>query len=218
MQLPYALAITALIGGLGWLVAAIQPSGPAHALVAYVQERSDQSQDAVAGIASATQTTLPLMQRLSKPQDSGVKAINLSEKSLIGVKQQIKIADVQNLWGTFQNDATLQGRLNTMTPVAYVIYESFNDSFEEATVTIGYEASALMGSVAATERIEPGRYEQLLAPKVYADERFNSAWSGIRYSDELEAVVEVHAFNANGDITSSQLLAYYQNPKEGAVQ
>ncbi|CAA0109783.1 Uncharacterised protein [BD1-7 clade bacterium] len=151
MQLPYAVAITALIGGLGWLVAAIQPSGPAHALVTFVQNRGDQSHDAAAGIVSATQTTLPLMQRLSKPQDLGVRAINLSGKFLIGVKQQVQIADVQSLWGTFQNDSTLQGQLNTMTPVAYVICRSFNDSFEEATVTIGYEASALMGSAAAIE-------------------------------------------------------------------
>ncbi|WDE07411.1 lipase chaperone [Thalassomonas viridans] len=129
--------------------------------------------------------------------------------SIAGITLRLKLSEVTTVWQTFNQAQALHNRLKAQPENVYVLYRQFSGDFQQADITIGYDAKMLSGADNSIQ-LDPGRYTTLLPSGKYNEHQLLQAWQKINYLKTPHSVVEIHRLNPAGEAKSTQMLVSYQ--------
>lgn len=131
-----------------------------------------------------------------------------NEIKLVGISRDIKLINISALWQSFEMTNTIQNGLKDNPKKVYVYYRNFRSNYQEAEVTIGYDASLFKNPAATTSIINSG-YQSLLNKGAYSNSKLLVAWQDIDYQKKVKAVLEIHYLDSNAVPRQSELLVKY---------
>lgn len=127
---------------------------------------------------------------------------------LVGISRDIKLTNISGLWQSFEMDNPIQNGLKDNPKKVYVYYRNFRSNYQEAEVTIGYDASLFKNPAATTSIINSG-YQSLLNKGAHPNSKLLAAWQDIDYQKKVKAVLEIHYLDSSAMPVQSELLVKY---------
>lgn len=185
MKLFASILTTAVITGSVWGLVVLQPAMADSTQQAQINnESSDVSRDA--------------------------KRRGTSQQYLRGVTKTISLESLPKLWREFDRKLVEPDKLPDNLGRIVVLYQNLNSDFTEAQVTIGYpaEKSPLASDLVAFPAIEEA--ELLMHRGQHSESELIDAWGRINFQKPVDALVEIHYLNSQGQPESSQLSVYYK--------
>ncbi|SFC12833.1 hypothetical protein [Pseudoalteromonas denitrificans] len=131
---------------------------------------------------------------------------NINDLIIVGSSSTIDISEVENFWLTLNKNTSLQNRVNKISPKTYTLYTDFNTNYSQAKVTIGYDIKDIEPAIDKNYKVPVGDYKIVLSPAKYSQEILFDTWEKLDYQRTIEAVLEEHIVNANGEIISVSVL------------
>lgn len=192
MKLIGSLITTTVIVGLVWSVA--------YAQIDLTKEDSN----VVKNPPAPQESKLPEATALSISNSQTRLKLNIS-----GVSDRILLADIDELWQTFNNSALLHGKLVKQPNKVYVYYRNFEQDYLSADVSIGYADSLLGDSSFPLKRLY-GNYATLLKRGSHTTSELAKAWQEIDYRQPVTSIVEIHYLGDHSQSVASELLIQYR--------
>ena len=153
--------------------------------------------------------------KASANASSDEKQKEVSQQYLDGVTETLPLESVGTLWGDFEHIIAEQNKLPANWDTIIVLYQSLNSDFTEATVTIGFPSTnnsatshSATNNLVALPAIE--KAQLLLKRGKYSEPELIDAWQQINFQRQVDALVEIHYLNTQGEPESSQLSVYYK--------
>ncbi|WP_333002165.1 hypothetical protein [Vibrio coralliilyticus] len=139
-----------------------------------------------------------------------VKRGDTPQQYLRGVTKTISLESLPSLWREFDSKLVESDKLPDNLDRIVVLYQELNSDFTEAQVTIGYptEKSPLASDLVALPAIEQA--ELLMHRGQHSESELMDAWGRINFQKSVDALVEIHYLNSQGQPESSQLSVYYK--------
>lgn len=192
MKLIGSLITTTVIVGLVWSVA--------YAQIDLTKEDSN----VVKNPPAPQESKLPEATALALSDSQTRLKLNIS-----GVSDRILLADIDELWQTFNNIALLHGKLVKQPNKVYVYYRNFEQDYLSADVSIGYADSLLGDSSFPLKRLD-GNYATLLKRGSHTTSELAKAWQKIDYRQPVASIVEIHYLGDHSQSVASELLIQYR--------
>lgn len=207
MGLANSIIVTGIIVAAVWALAIFQPRAnaietkPTNALAATNIAKA-YAETAVDTPAKAAPTKT---QAIGKTKEAkAVNSVNIS-----GITMRLSLDNTDPLWQTFDQATELHNQLIKQPKKLYVVYQSFDQEYSKATVTVGYDTKLL--PKARTHKTLPiSNFKTLLVRSDYDQQSLKTGWQKINYGPSLQSVVEVHYLNGKGEPEQSELLVSYQ--------
>ncbi|KPZ70339.1 hypothetical protein AN944_02411 [Shewanella sp. P1-14-1] len=172
-----------------------------------------QSPDANALIQASPQPNKSITSNTIEPtsvDSNSTPAIKVNQQiNIAGIRQNIAIADIHQLWQTFNDQAELHASLVVQPTKVFVLYSAMTNSFERADVTIGYDVKELKQHP-NTYSIDTKNGDIILPEHPYTAAQLATAWEKIDYSKTVNFVLETHFLDNSGNATSTTMLVSYQ--------
>ena len=153
--------------------------------------------------------------KASANASSDEKQKEVSQQYLDGVTKTLPLESVGTLWGDFERMIVEQNKLHANWDTIIVLYQNLNSDFTEATVTIGFPSTgnsatdnSATNNLVALPEIEIA--QPLLKRGKYSESELIDAWQQINFQRQVDALVEIHYLNQQGEPESSQLSVYYK--------
>ena len=153
--------------------------------------------------------------KASANASSDEKQKEVSQQYLDGVTKTLPLESVGTLWGDFERIIAEQNKLPANWDTIIVLYQNLNSDFTEATVTIGFPSTnnsatdnSATNNLVALPAIE--KAQPLLKRGKYSESELIDAWQQINFQRQVDALVEIHYLNPQGEPESSQLSVYYK--------
>ncbi|WP_448553570.1 hypothetical protein [Thalassotalea montiporae] len=210
MGLANSLITTAIITGLVWAVAIYQPSANAieskssNLVLEQAAEKPPKQQTSIKVIK-------PIAVSSSKQQSEKTKALNNTPEviQISGISMRLSLDNTAPLWQAFEQATELHNQLSKQPKQLYVSYGNFDNDFDTATVTIGYNA-ALLNSASKLLTVSLSQYKTLLVRSNYRNDELKTGWQKINYNAALDSVLEIHQLDGQGQSVATELLVAYR--------
>lgn len=144
-----------------------------------------------------------------KPVAEHRDLITLERIEIVGVQKKTSLNNLDVLWQQFENKSLLQNRLVKQPDRVVVLYQNFDNNYQQADIAIGYPKN-LVSPATDVITIAGGKYAQVLPNAKYSDAELMSAWQKLDYRKSIHSVVETHDLNSLGEVTSSQVSVLYK--------
>ena len=202
MKLTGSIIVTAMIIAAFWSLALFQPISA-----------SDFSSTQVSTVKEPINKVVP-EDKVKPKVNNEIKDVDVipervAQRSIYGVSQILHLANINKLWQQFNQDMKLTASLIKHPKKIYVLYRRFSPEFNQALITIGYDANIVKfakNSVA----IPNVKYQPILLKAKYSNADLTNAWQEIDYRKVPIAVLETHYLSSNGDVINSDLTVAYQ--------